>query len=172
MTVTSSAELKCFRQKYQQSLQIARKIHSFNLYVQRSISLLQIPTSISEFSLRVTVLQSLVYPYLTRPQSSLLINYLLGKRLGYARGEDGKARGGETLSPFPSSPSLKSSFQSSTPITNNERRMGTSQYPYPELDIEQDEIRKPWQVLLFANSQYFGVILKRCVDQTARLKQF
>ena len=32
---------------------------------------------------------------------SLLINYLLGKRLGYARGEDGKARGGETLpSPF------------------------------------------------------------------------
>ena len=27
---------------------------------------------------------------------SLLINYLLGKRLGYARGEDGKARGGET----------------------------------------------------------------------------
>ena len=41
---------------------------------------------------------------------SLLINYLLGKRLGYARGEDGKARGGETLSPFPSSPSLKSPF--------------------------------------------------------------
>ena len=35
---------------------------------------------------------------------SLLINYLLGKRLGYARGEDGKARGGETLSLFPSSP--------------------------------------------------------------------
>ena len=29
---------------------------------------------------------------------SLLINYLLGKRLGYARGEDGKARGGETSS--------------------------------------------------------------------------
>ena len=31
--------------------------------------------------------------HLTRPQSSLscLINYLLGKRLGYARGEDGKA---------------------------------------------------------------------------------
>ena len=54
----------------------------------------------SEFSLRVTVLQSLVYPYRTRPQSSLLINYLLGKRLGYARGEDRKARGGETLSPF------------------------------------------------------------------------
>ena len=34
----------------------------------------------------------------------LLINYLLGKRLGYARGEDGKA------SSFPSSPSLKSPF--------------------------------------------------------------
>ena len=75
MTVTSSAELKCFRQKYQQSLQIARKIHSINLYVQRSISLLQIP--MSEFSLRVTVLQSLVYPYLTRPQSSLSCLYSL-----------------------------------------------------------------------------------------------
>ena len=32
---------------------------------------------------------------------SLLINYLLGKDLGYAHGEDGKSRGGETLpSPF------------------------------------------------------------------------
>ena len=32
---------------------------------------------------------------------SLLINYLLGKRLGCASGEDGKARGGESLpSPF------------------------------------------------------------------------
>ena len=45
---------------------------------------------------------------------SLLINYLLGKRLGYARGEDGKARGGESLSllpsSFPSSPLLKSLF--------------------------------------------------------------
>ena len=45
---------------------------------------------------------------------SLLINYLLGKRLGYARGEDGKARGGESLSLlpscFPSSPLLKSLF--------------------------------------------------------------
>ena len=34
---------------------------------------------------------------------SLLINYLLRKRLGYARGEVGKARGGET-------PSLPSPF--------------------------------------------------------------
>ena len=33
---------------------------------------------------------------------SLLINYLLGKRLGYVRGEDGKARGGESLSLLPS----------------------------------------------------------------------
>ena len=45
---------------------------------------------------------------------SLLINYLLGKRLGYARGEDGEARGGESLSllpsSFPSSPLLKSLF--------------------------------------------------------------
>ena len=45
---------------------------------------------------------------------SLLINYLLGKRLGYALGEDGKARGGESLSllpsSFPSSPLLKSLF--------------------------------------------------------------
>ena len=31
---------------------------------------------------------------------SLLINYLLRKRLGYARGEDGKARGGKMSSPF------------------------------------------------------------------------
>ena len=29
---------------------------------------------------------------------SLVIDYLLGKRLDYARGEDGKARGGETTS--------------------------------------------------------------------------
>ena len=39
---------------------------------------------------------------LTRPQSSpslslLLISYLLGKCLGYARGEDRKARGGGRL---------------------------------------------------------------------------
>ena len=33
---------------------------------------------------------------------SLLINYLLGKRLGYARGEDGKAR----LIPFVKEPVL------------------------------------------------------------------
>ena len=32
---------------------------------------------------------------------SLLINYLLRKRLGYARGEDGKARGGK-MSSLPS----------------------------------------------------------------------
>ena len=36
---------------------------------------------------------------------SLLINYLLGKRLGYARGEDGRREAS-----FPSSPSLKSPF--------------------------------------------------------------
>ena len=44
---------------------------------------------------------------------SLLINYLLRKRLGYARGEDGKARGRKMSSLpsfFPSSPSLKSPF--------------------------------------------------------------
>ena len=42
---------------------------------------------------------------------SLLINYLLGKRLDYARGEDGKVRGVTLLpSSFPSSPSLKSPF--------------------------------------------------------------
>ena len=44
------------------------------------------------------LLRKILDPPLTRPKSSLscLINFLLGKCLGYARGEDGKARGGET----------------------------------------------------------------------------
>ena len=63
---------------------------------------------------------------------SLLINYLLGKRLGYACGkmgrrEEGRRRLSLLPSSFPSSPLLKSPFWSSTPNTNNERRLGTSQ---------------------------------------------
>ena len=58
----------------------------------------------SKIRLRKTYISAL-----TRPQSSpslfILINYLLGKRLGYARGEDRKARGGEGLSPFSFLPS-------------------------------------------------------------------
>ena len=37
---------------------------------------------------------------------SLLINYLLGKRLGYARGEDGKVRGFFFVIPFVKEPVL------------------------------------------------------------------
>ena len=59
------------------------------------------------------------------PKLSLLINYLLGKRLGCARGEDGKAS-------FPSSPSLKRPLQSSLPNTDNERRLGMS-HLFPQM---------------------------------------
>ena len=67
----------------------------------------------SKIRLRKTYISALTRPQ-SSPSLSLLISYLLGKRLGYARGEDRKAGGGEglslLLSSFPSSPSLKSPF--------------------------------------------------------------
>ena len=67
----------------------------------------------SKIRLRKTYISALTRPQ-SSPSLSLLISYLLGKRLGYARVEDRKARGGEglslLLSSFPSSPSLKSPF--------------------------------------------------------------
>ena len=59
-------------------------------------------------SLGVVVLPNSALQWWVVPDSSsvvsklsLLINYLLRKRLGYARGEDGKARGGK-MSSLPS----------------------------------------------------------------------
>ena len=74
--------------------------------------------------------------HLTLPQSSLSCLYSLIIYQGSAwvmragkmgRREEGRRRLSLLPSSFPSSPLLKSPFQSSTPNTNNERRLGTSQ---------------------------------------------
>ena len=47
----------------------------------------------SKIRLRKTYISALTHPQ-SSPSLSLLLSYLLGKCLGYARGEDRKARGG------------------------------------------------------------------------------
>ena len=54
----------------------------------------------SKIRLRKTYISALTRPQ-SSPSLSLLLSYLLGKCLGYARGEDRKARGGGRSLPSP-----------------------------------------------------------------------